>query len=206
VVHGTVKSDSEIPHAGRKRSKRTTTPQRRAHHQCTSPLQLQPRLLSVHVADYSKNKTRSISIYVQKKKGTINSLPCKTLSPMLQPRIRTIRAILPELHPFLAERAEDAVGFDLADELVCTEGGGTLLGVAAAGFVGGGVVGWAEVMEGGGGNGGGGGGGGRGLARAGVGDGGGVGVGRRGSVRRGRSRSLMVGRPGCRGSGGTGWG
>jgi len=121
---------------------------------------------------------------------------------MLQPRIRTIGAILPELHPFLAERAEDTVGFDLADELVCKEGGGALLGVAAAGFLGGGVVGWAEVVEGGDGDGGGsGGGGGRGGAGTGVGIG--VGVRRRGG---GKTRSVMDGRSGCWGSGGTGWG
>ena len=127
---------------------------------------------------------------------------------MLQPRIRTIRAILPELHPFLAERAEHAIGFDLADELVCTEGSGALLSVAASGFVGGGVVCWVEVEEGGNGDGGGGGRGGRkGWA------GGGVGVaverswgGRRGSVRGGRTRILTAGRPGCWGAGGTGWG
>lgn len=57
---------------------------------------------------------------------------------MLQPWVRAVARVLPELHPFQTEGTEDAVGFDGADERVGLESGAALLGVAATGLVSGG--------------------------------------------------------------------
>lgn len=68
---------------------------------------------------------------------------------MLEPGVGAVAAVLAELDPLLAETAKNAVRFYLCDERVGTESGRALLGVAAAGLVGGGVVCGVEVVEGG---------------------------------------------------------
>lgn len=48
---------------------------------------------------------------------------------MLQPGVRTVTAILSQLHPFEAKGAEDTIGLDRLDERVRAESGGALLSV-----------------------------------------------------------------------------
>ena len=45
-----------------------------------------------------------------------NSLPLQALVSVLDPRIRAIGTVLPQLNPLLTERTEHAVGLDLADQ------------------------------------------------------------------------------------------
>src|ERR1700733_10568192 len=74
-------------------------------------------------------------------------LPRHTFPSVLEPGVRTVRAILTQLDPFLAHCAENSVRFDFAYQGISTKGLCTMFSVASARVVDRGIIHRTEGIE-----------------------------------------------------------
>lgn len=96
-------------------------------------------------------QTRKRSARVREKEGQglkgDDSLPGQTFSAMLQPRVCTIRTVLPELYPLLAKSTKYSVWFNLSHKRICPKSSRSLFGISPARLMGWGEISRCEVLE-----------------------------------------------------------